>query len=462
MTGIGVKAQPLMPVDFSFLNAAVDPDHGFDVVIVVVSHLRAQQFWQRRLRASRAAVIGQAELVVVHERWNGRPGNGLGTLNALVQANVELAESGPDLWARLGRGESVGVWHTAGHGKRLYPLPLAHLGDKSRTWLPGQVDCDGTPAPIRLLEAVLRQTSPFASQGGVWVFWGDQLVLPSAPVHVPPTDVALLGCGGLTPSAAVWEQRSLHQYGIVASRADGTACQLEKLRWEAFQAVLPQLGPVSSVATSLGSFRMTVAVARALCEGYAAELSTRTGLVDTDPGWWMPMTLPDAVARAAVGDAAVDRFLQVGIDARLGLVDLGADASWWDFGTLPAWVDSCRAVLTDASLRRLLCSPEPDRGSIGVLSDAKLEPGAVVVGCDSPDLSVTGGVAMGCNNASGHVHGVAYQLSDVRIDVASGAVACTDGEDDIVTAPIHHDGKAMWNEVLPGNSASWSSLADRA
>ena len=67
------------------------------------------------------------------------------------------------------------------------------------------------------------------------------------------------------------------------------------------------LGGIADVGTSLGSFSVTAALLEALTAEFAKELDAKRGCFDSDPHWWMPMTLPL--------DAYVALMAKKGIDA---------------------------------------------------------------------------------------------------------------------------------------------------
>ena len=157
---------------------AMQGPEGFDVIIVCCSNLAAEKFWQARLTESVAEVTGCASTTVlaVHEDWNGGAGNGLGTLYAFQKACTKAAESGHgDLLEKLKGGAAMAIYHTAGKGTRMAPLPGAENNNKPGVKLPALLTIDGTPTPITVLECVMRQTSSYAParKGRCSVFWGD-------------------------------------------------------------------------------------------------------------------------------------------------------------------------------------------------------------------------------------------------------------------------------------------------
>ena len=134
---------------------------GFGYVVVCCSNLSAENFWQARLEKTVKEVTGvAAKVLCVHEDWNGGAGNGLGTLYAFQKAN---AKAGVDLVAAMKGGASVAIYHTAGKGTRMAPLPGAENNNKPGVKLPGLVSLDGTMTPITVLESVMRQTSAYAA-----------------------------------------------------------------------------------------------------------------------------------------------------------------------------------------------------------------------------------------------------------------------------------------------------------
>ena len=123
------------------------------------------------------------------EDWaQGGAGNGLGTLYAFEKAcrlATDKFGADYDLKGLLGGGEvSVGLYHTAGKGTRLAPLPASENNNKPGVKLPAVVDVDvgggvggGDVQPITILEAVVKQTGVYAKsrKGRLSVYWGDQV-----------------------------------------------------------------------------------------------------------------------------------------------------------------------------------------------------------------------------------------------------------------------------------------------
>ena len=84
----------------------------------------------------------------------------LGTLYAFQKAaNIVKEKHNIDILAKLITGElSVGLYHTAGKGTRLAPLPGAENNNKPGVKLPATTSVSGKLVPMTILEAVIKQT----------------------------------------------------------------------------------------------------------------------------------------------------------------------------------------------------------------------------------------------------------------------------------------------------------------
>ncbi|TNE90061.1 MAG: hypothetical protein EP330_09540 [Deltaproteobacteria bacterium] len=454
------------------LDAILARAHAFDVVIVSTPSRAQTPWWQARLEAGRGEVLAEhAEILCLHEDWKGGAGNGLGTLYALAEADRRI-----DLLQRLRDGARVAVYHTAGKGTRLAPLPGAEGHNKPGVRLPGLVSIDGEPLAITLLEAVLRQTALYAAhrEGRVSVFWGDQLFVPSV-APAPPTHHADILCRLRPfPDAETWEREGLERYGLIAVSASGDAAQVEKID-HATAALLSQRGaiPTDRIGTSLGSFSMSAALTEALLAEFAQELDAREGKLDTDPHFWMPLTLDldtyrEQRQRKGVSAAEADahharmRGLATRLEGPLfGAIDVGTDAWWWDYGTLQAWWTNVRRLLDDGG------EAEGMRAFFGV----QREDGSVVVG-GSPrgawtqsvlvdvdgDVEASGAVIVSCSGRCVVHDGLLY---GVHGDSELRDAVLAEGAGPPMRTRLDRDGGADWEVRLPGNSLSYAEWYGR-
>jgi hypothetical protein len=98
------------------------------------------RYWQNRLEATRGQIMPESSIVLaVHEDWVGGAGNALGTLYAVQKAAAKAVSQDIDLLQRLVDGASVALFHTAGKGTRLSPLPGSEINNKPGVKLPSIV-----------------------------------------------------------------------------------------------------------------------------------------------------------------------------------------------------------------------------------------------------------------------------------------------------------------------------------
>ena len=334
---------------------------GFDYVIVCCSNLAAENYWQKRLETTVKEVTGASAVVLcVHEDWNGGAGNGLGTLYAFQKACAKAtATDGTDLAEAMRNGASVALYHTAGKGTRMAPLPGAENNNKPGVKLPALIDVGGEPSPITVLECVMRQTSSYASvrKGRCSVFWGDQIFVPSVGILQSDKPADILAALRPMPTKAEWEAEELHQYGLIAVDSKGGATQLEKVSYETATNFLPS--DVKKVGTSLGSFSLDAKLMDALLAEFASELEGKTASLDSDPHFWMPLTLKKGDYQAVMAkkgvsaDESATHFDRMAAFRKkfdpsggslLGCVDVGQAAYWWDYGRLGLYFENNRLL----------------------------------------------------------------------------------------------------------------------
>jgi len=436
---------------------------GYDYVIVCCSNLSGERYWQARLDATVGEVTGAAgRVLVVHEDWNGGAGNGLGTLYAVVKASaLAHTKHRVDLLAELKAGKSVALYHTAGKGTRLAPLPGAENNNKPAVRLPSLITVNGERTAITVLEAVMRQTSIYAdrSRGRLSVYWGDQVFVPSDGegfVNPPTHHADILAALGPMPTASEWAARALHQYGLIATDDQGDAIQLEKVSYEDAAALLPKT--VQRVGTSLGSFSVSADLLIAMLKEFKPELDAKKGQMDADPHFWMPVTLSEddyvkvmqkkgtspaaAVAHHRRLQTFKMRVLAESPGLRFfGAVPTGQEMYWWDYGRLGLYMDN-NVLLTEDSLsakalRHFLGAvPRVQHSSVGPVQVSSkaivlgcnikggfIGPRAVLVNVHAPYVNVDNCVLVNVSSTrpiSG-VDGILYNVVDAE---TQGSLAC--------------------------------------
>ena len=111
--------------------------HLFDVTIVCTTDDHQASYWMERLAAGVCAKPSSSSslyplVLAVSEDWPGGAGNGLGTLYAFQKA-CQLAQSLHQLdlvQALQSHSVSAALYHTAGKGTRMAPLPASENNNK--------------------------------------------------------------------------------------------------------------------------------------------------------------------------------------------------------------------------------------------------------------------------------------------------------------------------------------------
>ncbi len=252
---------------------------------------------------------------------------------------------------------SVGLFHTAGKGTRLAPLPGSENNNKPGVKLAATVIVGGVPTPITILEAVIKQTGCYAKsrKGRLSVFWGDQVFIPTAPVEYAVSHHVDILCSlGPMMTEEEWKAKGMEKYGLIAQCENGLAAQVEKVTHATALELLAELGTIHSVGASLGSFSVSWQMLSTLLDEFSSELGAKKGKLDSDPHLWMPMTLSKSAylhlmktkgmteeqssAHFERIQKMLESFNEKHSDAnKLGLfgpVDVGQGVYWWDYGQL--------------------------------------------------------------------------------------------------------------------------------
>jgi len=300
------------------------------------------------------------------------------------------------------------------------------------------------------------------------------------------------------PTKEEWEAEELHQYGLIAVDPRGAATQLEKVTYDVAKAYLP--ADVEKVGTSLGSFSVTSALMTALLEEFAPELGAKSACLDSDPHFWMPLTLQEddyvavmakkktaeAEARAHFARMATfrSRFDPTGAPI-LACVDVGKDTYWWDYGRLGLYLEN-NALLTQptpaaAALRTFLGITEPKQANLlggDVEADAsavmlkctlgggKVGKGCVLVNVSAPSVDIEDCILMNVTSLA-PIRGKGGLLYNVVHEQSAGELAASAVRADVFTPGGEHllmsskasiDGGTAWKEVVEGNPLSFEGV----
>jgi len=498
------------------VTAMTLPENRFDVTIICTTDDHQAAFWMSKLNTTSDDASLLPLVVAVSEDWtsSGGAGNGLGTLYAWKKACAYAKDNcagSPDLEDLLGKGDiSAALYHTAGKGTRMAPLPASENNNKPGVKLP-------FPNQITVLEAVVRQTGIYASsrKGRLSVFWGDQVFLPPGvenylyqPTH--HVDIMCTLLGETAPTAQEWTDQGLDKYGVIAvlketdSGKVAEAAQVEKVSHETATQMLEQLGTIAQVGPSLGSFSVSAAILKGLCDEYSTELTEKTSKLDTDPHFWMPLTLPEASYVQLMSQKGVDEETSKGHYSRMkafsekfqkdnessslglfGAVDVGKDACWWDYGQLKLYSENSLLLLDDQNpecklLRKFLGITEEPKDAAessmeykhsyafdcqlgsGSVSDSVLSnvtakeisaDGAIIVNCCAPKITAGKGAIL------------VNLVGDKEIDAPAGkvivAVSKEDGSAMEISSRMDIDGGKAWKQVVEGNPLSFEEVRNQ-
>jgi hypothetical protein len=458
-----------------------------DILIVSTTSEAQARYWQTRLESTRGQIANRDALILaVHEDWAGGAGNGLGTLYALQKA-ARLAEQrdGRDIICELRKGASVGLYHTAGKGTRMAPLPGSEHNNKPGVKLPGLLEIDGQPEAITILEAVIRQTATYAParRARVSTFWGDQVFIPTRDPDPPQHHADILCKLGPMPDAATWAAKGLDKYGLIAVDGEGDASQVEKISHAQASDLIARgvIAVAGGIGVSLGSFSISAALTEGLLAEFADELAARQGKRDTDPHFWMPMTLDEDTYVAVMTGKGEDENTARDYHRRIatfaapfrprlfGAVDIGADSYWWDYGQLGYYRNNNLRLLDDdpeaAAMRQFFGIDGTDDGSVLLNSQASGRiRNSLLVNVNVEALDIENCVLVNVKAPGLSARdGIFYNLANsAAITAADGAVIAmthyTDRPAIVMHTNIHRDGGADWQDCLPGNSHSYDAL----
>lgn len=503
----------------------------FDVTIICTTDDHQAEYWMDRFRQGLLKHKSGDDsspypmVLAVSEDWNdsGGAGNGLGTLYAFEKA-AGLAKSlypQVDLMADLAAAKvSAALYHTAGKGTRLAPLPASENNNKPGVKLPFPLRTPGADEShgvqsLTVLEAVVKQTGIYAAsrKGRLSVFWGDQVFLPTATFTSPPTHHIDILCtlGDSAPSAQEWSDRGLDKYGVIAcmDRGDASggpmeAAQVEKVSHETAVSMLQSLGSIKQVGPSLGSFSVSAAFLQALLKEFDSELKAKTSKLDTDPHFWMPLTLPeesyvklmeqkgtdiDTSKKHYQRMTAMKESFDLGSLGLFGAVTVGEDACWWDYGQLKLYSKNSLLLLdkdsaSTALLRRFLglADDEHQVGSqlgdgvkvdnISYVFGSKIKNGgsinnSILSQVSAGEVNTDGAIIVNCaaKKITAGKGCILYNL----IDDSEGGIVATDGQvmvavtdetgsSKLLQSRMDIDGGKAWKQKLDMNEMSFEDV----
>lgn len=489
--------------------AQINKLDGYDVVIVCTSNETQAHYWERRLESVLGQIIPRhTKVLAVNEDWDGGAGNGLGTLYAYQKACTAAKQKYDfDMHEKLSKNEvSVALYHTAGKGTRLAPLPGAENNNKPGVKLPASIQINGVSAPLTILEAVIKQTGAYAQsrKGRLSVYWGDQVFIPTVPTSYKPSHHVDILCKlGPMPDANTWAANGLEKYGLIAVNESGNAAQVEKVSHADALALLDNLGTVKDVGVSLGSFSVSSDMLKILLNCFAVELKAKKGKYDTDPHMWMPFTLTKEAyvtlmkKKNEPENETIKHYERMQECKRalpanskiFGAVDVGVNSYWWDYGQLKLYYGNNMRITEsgqEASMYREFLGLPKENGSVmesfldktmiksdtlSVISFSSLEKADITKSvinnacCRSlvSDTSIlvnvtansikTGKNCLIYNVLDDSEEGLVLADNEVLVGIFDG-----DGKQRLIRSTLAYDGGKYWKEAITKDQPSFETI----
>ena len=367
---------------------------GPDVLIVVNTTCEQADFWQKRLTKDGikgAGTIAKENAVILsvsEDNWKGGAGNGLGTLNGFILAARKAHTIGlldidgesdekalVSAFLSYCSDKSVFMYHTAGKGSRIAPLPSAEINSKSNVKLPEMLSFNGKWKTITILEEGIKETSIYAHsrKNRLSVFWGDQIIVNEHSVDFDRIHHIEI-FGRLMPL-----DKNIKSYGVLIPQNDGDCLQREKLSERQVRKILPE--GVNDVYRSLGSFSISRSFLSGLIDLEWEALLAQgrdTGVIkslNTDPDWWQPLTstlegyidlmtkkgrdkerarsqwqkMEDLWQEFSMSESFRAEKDLTGVFRKVGFKDLGENAIWWDYGQNRYYFRNIKLLTEDSS-----------------------------------------------------------------------------------------------------------------
>lgn len=314
----------------------------FDYIVVVVTDdLEARELACASLRDD---VLLNSTLVPVYESdWNGRAGNGLGTLFAIENANKAL---GKDLVEEVKQGKSVLIVHTAGEGTR--NILARTVKNKALIEVPN----------LTLLEGVIKQFQDFAIPSRILVTWGDQFLL----FEDSPEDIR--NCAQKTHVTLFGKKTELTEeiartYGIqIVECADGNGCELldfeDTRNYEVAKMLVRKWN--GNVMVNMGMFALSGVVAESMLDAFSDALAVRAGMFNSDELWqtWISPEYEASDWLRERAERIKNELSRAEPRTLIRSYPLSDRTIWEDFGTNERYYESMMKILKDDEIGRIM------------------------------------------------------------------------------------------------------------
>jgi mannose-6-phosphate isomerase len=314
----------------------------FDYIVVVVTDdLDARKLTCAPLR--KELLLDSTFVPVSESAWNGRAGNGLGTLFAIENANKALRKN---LVEEVKRGKSVLIVHTAGEGSR--NLLTRTVKNKALIEVPH----------LTLLEGVIKQFQDFAIPSRILVTWGDQFLL----FEDNPED--LRACAQKTHVMLFGLKTELTEeiastYGIqIVTCAEDNGCDLldfeDTRNYDVAKMLVEKWN--GNVMVNMGMFAMSGVAAECMLDAFSDALAARTGKLNSDELWqtWISPEYEASAWLRERADRIKNELARAEPRALIRSYPLSDQTIWEDFGTNENYYKSVMKLVNDDAVGQRL------------------------------------------------------------------------------------------------------------
>ncbi len=449
--------------------------HGFDILIISTRNSSQEEFWHKKLRASKGEICRDDALIItVAENWPGGAGTGLGTLYAYQKA----VEKGKfkyhrDIAHMLRTGASIALYHTAGYGKELFPLLASEENAIANLKIPST---HGS-----LLELVVKQTNEQFStgrEGRLSVFHCDQVFYPDRTFAYSPDSHLDLFCQTLPQN-----------------RPGKSLVVMEPSGAKVFDTSEPvQLSTRFPIATNLSGFSLSWDMTQALMEEFKGELEDQNARMNANTDFWMPLTVDyeTYLSMNPYPEHQMHYHRMAALKSRIvkqnpsrpfiKAMDIGRNGYWWDFRSVKSYyltlLKLTRETQEGHHMKQLFGIKSPidhnqasrvivDRNSC--LIDSEVHGGSiknsVLIGVKAESLILENCVVIHSNlNSLETSNSLIYSVDDEHpLKLAQGTVRAditlkSSGKKYQMYSHLDRDGVSDWNTPLPQNPCSYSEI----
>ena len=481
-------------------------NQGFDILIISNDHISQEKVLKQNVEALRGVCINKDALVIfVTEDWPRGAGTGLGPIYAFHKAyNIAKNDHSTDLLERLMNGASVAIYYTIGENRKLAPLLLTELNNKSLIKLPGYCDDQTQQSQLTLLSALIKQSSIYANnlKGRVNIFSGEQLFLPyGKPSFQPKHKVEIFSLSIPFPTEKEWNQHSLEKHTIIVKDAAGKSILLDKIDYATLQEIVSKgkIEPAMGLAISAGAISLSGFFWGSLLQECKHELQYREGKLHANEHFWMPLTLDEETYIALMKKKGTiypvakghyirrKRFIDAFAPPRetahlIGLLDIGPENYLFDFCTVKSYFTSNLKLTSDTEEGKLLRDFYGLRNASEINSNLDCDKESILVNCRIKSGQIKNSVLFNVEAEHVDISNSMIINSNLKtLDADSCLVYEVHSSEELKLEPntvrvdfdlmgvkdyvplytqFNRDGEEDWKQTIPPNPSSFDEIVD--